>query len=315
MGPIEDLKNANKKRSEDTLNNNRHDDLVNSNYRLQETVLKSFKSLVDYLDNRTSKTAVVNQLRSIGTPDALKVAESVDNLHETIKAHQGDEVTQRTLADISKTMSQVLDQAKQIPKKQITPEKQKFVDYTKQMATLQKAVESVEMALKNQSIVVEAPVINVPETNVSVEAPDLSPLGKDLKAIEKAVKKIVLPKPEKIPSNSKIEKELQKHTKTLEKILDKPTGGLKGQRATPYSDSNDNPAFVTLTNNGKIPVDPGLAINGQFDYLSATNTATNEDTLVYKQGGSGGTTVQTLVITYASGAEKVSDSIAALAFS
>lgn len=57
------------------------------------------------------------------------------------------------------------------------------------------------------------------------------------------------------------------------------------------------------------------AINENFDYVSITNTATDQDTLVYKTGGSGGTTVKTLVIGYATGAEKVSDSLASLSFS
>lgn len=52
-----------------------------------------------------------------------------------------------------------------------------------------------------------------------------------------------------------------------------------------------------------------------FDYLSITNSATDQDTLVFKLGGSGGTTVRTLVINFASGAEKVSDSLASLSYS
>lgn len=55
-------------------------------------------------------------------------------------------------------------------------------------------------------------------------------------------------------------------------------------------------------------------INEQFDYIGISNTATNQDTLTYKIGGSGGTTVKTLVIGYASGAEKISDSLTSLSF-
>lgn len=52
-----------------------------------------------------------------------------------------------------------------------------------------------------------------------------------------------------------------------------------------------------------------------YDYLSATNTDTDEDTLVFKTGGSGGTTVQTIVITYPGGADKVSDAISVVEYS
>lgn len=49
-----------------------------------------------------------------------------------------------------------------------------------------------------------------------------------------------------------------------------------------------------------------------FDHLDITNSSADEDTLVYKNGGS---TVRTLVIVYATGAEKVSDSLTSLDYS
>lgn len=52
-----------------------------------------------------------------------------------------------------------------------------------------------------------------------------------------------------------------------------------------------------------------------FDHLGIVNDTATQDTLTYKTGGSGGTTVRTLVLTYASGADKVSDSITALDYS
>lgn len=56
----------------------------------------------------------------------------------------------------------------------------------------------------------------------------------------------------------------------------------------------------------------GLVAGTDFDYMSVTNSSTDEDTLVKKLGGSGGTTVETLVITYATGADKISDSFSVL---
>lgn len=52
-----------------------------------------------------------------------------------------------------------------------------------------------------------------------------------------------------------------------------------------------------------------------FDYLSIANSDTDEDTLTFKTGGSGGSTVQTIVIGYAAGADKASDDISTLTWS
>jgi len=61
----------------------------------------------------------------------------------------------------------------------------------------------------------------------------------------------------------------------------------------------------------QIALKPGT----DFDHLSITNSDTDEDTLTFKTGGSGGTTVQTIVITYAAGAAKASDDLSALDWS
>jgi hypothetical protein len=52
-----------------------------------------------------------------------------------------------------------------------------------------------------------------------------------------------------------------------------------------------------------------------FDYFSVTSSGTNQDTIVYKLGGSGGSTVLTMNVTYASGAEKMSSSIGSIGYS
>lgn len=71
-----------------------------------------------------------------------------------------------------------------------------------------------------------------------------------------------------------------------------------------------NPSSNTLER-----VTKSMVAGKDFDYLSVANSDTNEDTLTYKTGGSSGTTVQTIVITYAAGAEKISDSFAGLEWS
>lgn len=52
-----------------------------------------------------------------------------------------------------------------------------------------------------------------------------------------------------------------------------------------------------------------------FDYLSIASSGADQDTLTFKLGGSGGTTIQTIVIDYAPGAAKASDDLSALTWS
>lgn len=64
-----------------------------------------------------------------------------------------------------------------------------------------------------------------------------------------------------------------------------------------------------------VRVKQNLVAGADFDYLGITNDSATQDTLVWKTGGSGGTTVRTLVITYAADASKISDDLSSLAFS
>ncbi len=131
-----------------------------SNIELQRTIVRSFASLVDYLDKNTSKTEVVNQLKQIGTPDALKVAKSVDSLHDTIKSQKTVDLTETIQA-----LTRVLD------KEEIDDP-----DYTEQL-------KEILSAIKAHQTVVEAPVVNVP-------APDLKPFENGLKSVTGAVNKL-----------------------------------------------------------------------------------------------------------------------------
>lgn len=58
-----------------------------------------------------------------------------------------------------------------------------------------------------------------------------------------------------------------------------------------------------------------LVVGTDFDYLGIVNNSATQDTLTYKLGGSGGTTIRTMVITYTAGASKVSDDLSSLAYS
>lgn len=236
----------------------------------QETIVKSVKSLVEYLDNRTSKTQVVNQLREIGTPDALKVVSAVDSLHETLKTHKDTDLT-----ELTGVVKELLDEARLIPKEHPEEKEEQFIDYTNQMTALLKAVQSVESVVKEQKLVAEAPIVNVPETQVNVEAPDLKPLQSSIKDVVDAVKDIVIP--EYTTDNKEVEKLLKLSNKLLKELIDKPTSkGGGGGLATPYVDANGIPYFPVADTTGSLPVSLKQTATIRFATVSISSSGDNQ---------------------------------------
>jgi hypothetical protein len=223
-----------------------------ANIGLQETVVKSFSTLVNYLDNKVTKTIVVNQLKDIGTPDALKVVEAVESLHSTLKTHENTDLT-----EITSVMKELLDEAKKIPKEKVEIPEHEEKDYVAQFTDLTDAVRAVEQVVKEQNLVVEAPIVNVPETQVNVDAPDLKPLQTSIKDVVTAIKKIVIP----VTDNTQIENYLAKQEKLLKKILDKPVGGGGGGGGSSWVavDENGIPLPLQLQDGAVETVSPALA--------------------------------------------------------
>lgn len=256
------LKQINEAKAEKVLSDKRHQDTLTQIAKVNDTILSATVSLITYLEGHTNKTQVVNQLKHIGTPDALKVVESVNELHETLKTHKNTD-----LSEVTKVMQSILDEAKKLPKELPKTEKQQFIDYTKQFTGLNDAVKSVEKVVKAQKLIAEAPVINVPETKVNVDAPDLKPLQQGFKDVVSAVKKIVIP--EYKTDNKELEKLTKATNKLLGEILDKPVGGGGGGgRATPYQISDNSPAFVNLNADGSIPIGK-IVVTERFDYSAS----------------------------------------------
>jgi hypothetical protein len=266
------LAKINEVNADKVLSEQRHQALIDSNTKVSSTVLSATTSLIRYLEGHTTKTQVVNQLKSINTPDALRVIPAIKDLHETIKKHENTD-----LSEITKVMKDVLEEAKKLPKELPKTEKQQFIDYSNQFKSLSEAVKAVEKVVKEQKLVAEAPIVNVPEANVNVEAPDLLPLQSSITDVVKAVEKIVIP--EYKTDNKAVEKLIKDSNKLLKGILDKPVssgGGGGGGRATPYADSAGIPAFVTLTADGKVPVEAGATSTYQ-----SFNDTTTDVNLVY----------------------------------
>ena len=207
----------------------RHNDLITQSIQTQETILRAFSSFVDYLDNRVGKTEVVNQLKTIGTPDALKVVDALNSLHETLKTHENTDLT-----EVTAIMQAVLDEAKLIPKELpqlkdiVIPE---GVDYSNQFEAMIGAVESLEEAVKAQETTVQTPVVNVDAPVVKVDAPDLKPLEKASQKLLDAIKGIVIP----AQIQTDIQPLLKEQKKTNKLLEEMPIGGGGGGGLTvPY---------------------------------------------------------------------------------
>lgn len=229
----------------------KHAALVDSNLQTQQVIVRVVSDLVDFLDNRISKTEIVNQLEQIGTPDAYAVVEAVNSLHQTLASRNDVDLT-----EVTNLLGSVLDEARKIPKSVASIDIPEPIDHTEQFKNLETAIKSLEDSVKAQDLHVEAPVVNVPETVVNVEKPDLDPLTseqeKTRKELVRAFKAIVIPETDL----TKLEKESKVHTKLLKEIRDRPvsSGGGGGGRATPYENNQGMPQFVTLEADSSIPV-------------------------------------------------------------
>lgn len=194
-----------------------------SDLKLQETIVRTAKMLVEFMQGHTSKTVLLNQIEDFATSqDAEKLVSSINSLHDTLKTHENTDIS-----PLTEVMRSVLDQVSKIPKDHAKQAEQKFVDYTKQIDSLTKAVQLVDKSIKAQELHVEAPIVNVEAPNVQVDAPDLKPLSKDLeKAFKSAIGLIVIPEPEKIKP---VVDELKTQTTILKDIRDVAgTGGSSG---------------------------------------------------------------------------------------
>lgn len=143
------------------------------NVALQETIVKVAKSVVDFVEGNTTKAVVLNQIKDFAThQDSQELISSVDALHDTIKNTNKVDVS-----ELTKVVNTFLEEAKEL-KQGITVD---VPDNTKDLEALKKELANIYKAIKAQKLTAEAPVVNVPET-------DLSPI----KDVEKAVKKVEL---------------------------------------------------------------------------------------------------------------------------
>lgn len=270
---LEALRQINEENSSKALADARHQESLILQTNTQEVVVKSFSLLIDFLSSHISRTEIINQLQSIGTPDVAYVVDAVNSLHDTLKARENVDIT-----PVTQLLGNVLQELQAIPK-ELPEAPEQDIDYTERFKALEKTVKAVESAIKGQdlSVEVKAPIVNVPAPKVTVDAPDLKPIADGLKKVESGVVDAVkaLPKSITIPDNTKKFDELstllEKTNKLLFKIWDKPvSSGASGGAGTSFQMADGSPARVTLSNNAMPTVDTPLAV--RIDNTSTANT-------------------------------------------
>lgn len=244
----------------------KHLESLQSVHSVEKAVYEIARTLIGYLDGKVTKTEVVNQIRSVETPDVEKVVQAVEDLSSVV------ENTKLDVTPLVEGLSKLEEQLKLIPK-----EKPEFEQKEEVRVTNLDDIDftTLENAIKGIKIDTPAPVVNVPQTEVNIDAPDLDPIKKSLSDVIKAVKGIKLEVPK--TDLSKVESELAKLTKLNKELLDKPVGGSAGGGSSWVATNSDNiPVPIQLTVDGKIPVEAGATST-----YESRNDTTSDPNLVY----------------------------------
>jgi hypothetical protein len=217
----------------------RHKQNLQSMASLEKTVRSSISGLGTYLGDKTLKTEVVNQLKSISTPDVDKVVKAIEKLDKALANKDVD------LSPLVKGLSAVEQQLKLIPKEHAdAPEAVESVSVSNLSEIDLKPLEKAIKGLKIN------PEVHV-KPEVNVEAPNLSPIKDALADVIDAIKQIPLA-PE--TDLSKVEKKLDKSNELLKEIVEKPMGGGGGGgNGTPYVDDTGRAVHVELVG-GAVPI-------------------------------------------------------------
>jgi len=236
---------------------------------LENTVVQAFNALIQFMDGKTTKTEVVNQLKSISTPDVDKLVPLLSKLDTTVQSNKVD------LKPLVAQLTAINRQVSLIPKSH--PEKPEPTEKVK-VTNLDEIIldtSAVEKAIKALKLDVKAPIINTEKTDIS----PLKDVMLDLLKVIKDQKPVEIPKFPEIPKTdlTKVETKLETSNKLLKEITEKKFGGGGGGgNGTPYIDSTGKPMNVILTADGKIPVEAGAT--STYESRNDTTTDTN---LVY----------------------------------
>ena len=207
---------------------------------LRTTIIGAFELLVKYLDGKTTKTEVTNQLKSISTPDVEKVVTEIAKLDKTVLANKLD------LKPLKDALEGIHTEIKKVPKELPKLPEQKGSTKISNLSEIKLDTSELLKAIKALKLDVKAPIINT-------EKVDLKPVQDILSNLLVAINKQKFEIPDKtkidnfdempLTDLTKLEKEAEKGTKLLKKIVDKPVGGGGGGG----SSSLEFPLYATIT--------------------------------------------------------------------
>lgn len=223
---------------------------------LENSVVSTMRQLVKFIDGKVTKTEVVNQLKSVSTPDMDKVVDALNKLDSNTTKNKLDlSPLQKCLEDIEKKLDKLPTEYPEMPEgvEEVTVKNQ--ID----LKPLEKAIKALEL---------KAPDVNVTSPTVKVDAPDLKPLQDSLLDIVKSVKAQKYPETDL----SKVEKKLDEANKHLKKIVDKPVGGGGGGGMVSFKDSAGFSVQVTMNDDGTIPT--ASKATDRYAYSAKSETAT-----------------------------------------
>jgi len=206
---------------------------------LENSVVSTMRQLVKFIDGKVTKTEVVNQLKSVSTPDIDKVVDALNKLDSNTTKNKLDlSPLQKCLEDIEHKLDKLPTEYPEMPEgvEEVTVKNQ--ID----LKPLEKAIKDLKL---------EAPKVEVASPTVKVDAPDLKPLQDSLLDIVKSVEAQKYPETDL----SKVEKRLDEANKHLKKIVDKPVGGGGGGGGgTSFQNAEGNLVYAELEADGSIPV-------------------------------------------------------------
>ena len=181
MDSIQRIKQINQENADKALSSGRHEQSLNQLQQVQDTIVQAAVIILEYLDGKTTKTEVLNQISSVSTPDVDNVVEAVNSLGTKIDENKLD------LSPLKEDFKALNDTLKSLPEKLPKPDK-----------PLSEITISNLKEMDTQSIVdaIEALDLNVEAPQVNVEKPDLKPIKDTFLKVIKAVNDIEIPKPE-----------------------------------------------------------------------------------------------------------------------
>lgn len=220
---------------------------------VEATIVNTVDALAKYLDGKTTKTEVINQIKSVSTPDVEKVVDAISKLDSDVMSNKID---LKPLVDI---LTGVKREVSLIPKSLPKFEQKDSVKVSNlseiDFSDLEKAIKNIKFTAEPK-VEVKAPIINV-------EKMDIKPLQDELLNVVKYLKALKPQKTVEISNLSEIkatdttliEKKLDESNKHLKTISEKKFGGGGGGgNGSPYIDATGTTKNVVLEADGSIPV-------------------------------------------------------------